>query len=66
MPNSSIFVSSSSTDTSVDAPTESAAPDEEQPADHTNGPAWPAPNAPEGSTAPSASVIVLAYSTRPR
>jgi 20S proteasome subunit alpha 6 len=58
MPDSSVIASSSSSDTSVAAPpTESAAPDEEQPADHTHSPDVPVPNAPEGSTTSSASVI---------
>ncbi len=58
MPDSSVIASSSSSDTSVAAPpTESAAPDEEQPADHTHSPDVPLPNAPEESTASSASVI---------
>ena len=58
MPDSSVIASSSSSDTSVAAPpTESAAPDEEQPADHTHSPDVPVPNAPEGSTTSSASLI---------
>ena len=58
MPDSSVIASSSSSDTSVAAPpTESAAPDEELPADHTHSPDVPVPNAPEGSTTSSASVI---------
>jgi 20S proteasome subunit alpha 6 len=58
MPDSSVIASSSSSDTSVAAPpTESAAPDEEQPADHTHSPDVPVPNAPEGSTTSSASII---------
>ena len=52
IPDSSVIASSSSSDTSVAAPpTESAAPDEEHPADHTHSPDMPAPNALEESTA---------------
>jgi 20S proteasome subunit alpha 6 len=58
VPDSSVLASSSSSDTSVAAPrTESVAPDEEPPADHTHSPDVPAPSAPEESTASSASLI---------
>jgi 20S proteasome subunit alpha 6 len=67
MPDSSVVASSSSSDTSVAAPpTESAAPDEEPPADHTHSPDAPAPNAPEGTTTPSASVIECSPTQRDR
>jgi 20S proteasome subunit alpha 6 len=67
MPDSSVIASSSSSDTSVAAPpTESAAPDEEQPADNTHSPDVPAPNAPEGSTTSSASVIECSPTQRDR
>jgi 20S proteasome subunit alpha 6 len=67
MPDSSVIASSSSSDTSVAAPpTESAAPDEEQPADHTHSPDVPVPNAPEGSTTSSASVIECSPSQHDR
>jgi 20S proteasome subunit alpha 6 len=67
MPDSSVIASSSSSDTSVAAPpTESAAPDEEQPADHAHSPDVPVPNAPEGSTTFSASVIECSPSQHDR
>ena len=67
MPDSSVIASSSSSDTSVAAPpTESAVPDEEQPADHTHSPDVPAPNAPEGSTTSSASIIERSPTRRDR
>ena len=67
MPDSSVIASSSSSDTSVAAPpTESAAPDEEQPADHAHSPDVLVPNAPEGSTTFSASVIECSPSQHDR
>jgi 20S proteasome subunit alpha 6 len=67
IPDSSVIASSSSSDTSVAAPpTESAAPDEEHPADHTHSPDVPVPNAPEGSTTSSASVIECSSSQHDR
>ena len=67
IPDSSVIASSSSSDTSVAAPpTESAAPDEEQPADHTHSPDVPVPNAPEGSSTSSASVIECSSSQHDR
>jgi 20S proteasome subunit alpha 6 len=67
IPDSSVIASSSSSDTSVAAPpTESAAPDEEQPADHTHSPDVPVPNAPEGSSTSSASVVECSSSQHDR
>ncbi len=65
MPDSSVIASSSSSDTSVAAPpTESAVPDEEQPADHTHSPDVPVPNATEESTTYSASAIEFSPTQR--